>query len=175
MSGRSLIAPELREAQRVFGDSIAWSRVRLIEDAAWPRRLAGVGARLRRQPPPAHNAVTLGHQMYFSRRLETGDDVPAAQRHSDLAWLIHELTHVWQYERLGLRVLQEAAGLHLRPGVNPYDYGGEAGLTAGPTEKRLSTFNVEQQADIARDYYFRLATGQNTQAWEPFVRSLRRA
>ncbi|MCJ7512428.1 MAG: DUF4157 domain-containing protein [Anaerolineales bacterium] len=174
MSRRSLSSWELGECRRVFGESIAWERVQVFEDRAWPRWLSAVGAKLRRQPPPAHNAVTLGHRMYFSRRLNTHPGGPQPQRRSDLAWLVHELTHVWQYERHGPRALRDAAKLHLGSGVDPYAYGGEAGLSPSPAPKSLADFNMEQQAEIAGDYYSRLASGQDTQAWEPFVERLRR-
>ena len=174
MSRRGLTPGEVGECQRVFGDSIDWGRVRVVEEAGWPRALASAAARLQRRPPPAHNAVTLGYRVFFSRRLHTDFGEAAALRRSDLAWLIHELAHVWQFERLGIGALGQMIRLHLRPGVDPYDYGGAEGLSTDAAPKSLSAFTLEQQAEIARDYYARLDSGEDTRRWEPLIQPLRR-
>jgi hypothetical protein len=158
----------MAQAMLIFGDTIRWEHVRIVESASWPRSLAAVSARWQRNPPPAENAVTLWHRIYFSRRLRTDLQGDALQS-SDLGWLIHELTHVWQFERQGLRLLFDAILLHLRPGQDPYDYGGKGGLQAATTPPDLNAFNLEQQADIAQDFFLALTTRQDTQAWEPYV------
>jgi type VI secretion system secreted protein VgrG len=174
MSRRGLTPGEVGEGRRVFGDSIDWERVRVVEETGWPLALARAVARLQRLPPPAHNAVTLGHRVFFSRRLHTDNTEAAALRRSDLAWLIHELAHVWQFERLGIGALGQMVRPHLRQGVDPYDYGGAEGLSTDGAPKSLSTFTLEQQAEIARDYYYRLDSGEDTRRWEPLIQPLRR-
>lgn len=175
MSRRDLSPWESAEGRRVFGDSIDWGRVRVVEGAGWPLALARATARLRQEPPPAHNAVTLGHRLFFSRSLYTGPGAAPAQRRSDLAWMIHELVHVWQFERLGGAALWRLLRLHLRRGVDPYEYGGAAGLTTDAAPKSLSDFTLEQQAEIAHDYYARLASGEDTRDWDPLIQTLRQA
>lgn len=82
-----------------------------------------------------------------------------------MSWLIHELGHSWQYQH-GYSVATTL--YHAIRGV--YDYGGEAGLIAAYSAGNgLSSFNTEQQADIARDYYRRLKSGQSVAAWLPFI------
>ena len=174
MSRRGLTPGEVGEGRRVFGDSIDWERVRVVEETGWPLALARAVARLQRLPPPAHNAVTLGHRVFFSRRLHTDKTEAAALRRSDLAWLIHELAHVWQFKRLGIGALWDMVRPHLRQGVDPYDYGGAEGLSTDGAPKSLSTFTLEQQAEIARDYYYRLDSGEDTRRWEPLIQPLRR-
>jgi len=173
MSTRGLSPWEIDEARRVFGDTIDWAKVQIEESAGWPRLLSSSAARLRQRSAPAHNAVTLGHRIYFSRQLHTDPREAPAQRRADLAWLVHELTHVWQFSRFGGGALLKMIRLHLRPQVDPYDYGGASGLSDGPTAKALSDFTLEQQAEIARDYYARLDAGEDTLAWDPLVSTLR--
>jgi hypothetical protein len=67
----------------------------------------------------------------------------------------------------------------LRLGRMAYNYQGsypttEAALVAAHAEgKRLAQFNLEQQGDLARDYYYRLKGGLSCAAWEPFIHELR--
>jgi len=175
VSRRRLSPWEVVEGRRVFSDSLDWQRVQVVEQASWPLALSRAAARLQRRPPPAHNAVTLGHRIFFSRQLRTEPSELPSHRRSDLAWLIHELTHVWQHEHLGSGAFWRTVKLHLRPGIDPYDYGGAAGLSTGPRAKALTDFTLEQQAEIARDYYARLDAGEDTRRWNPVVEPLRRA
>lgn len=92
-------------------------------------------------------------------------------RRERLDILLHELVHVFQYERAGSRYLAEALVAQHAEG---YDYGGPAGLLAARDHgKRLRDFNREQQAQIAQDYYLCLCRGRDTAAFEPYIASLR--
>ncbi|GGN58731.1 hypothetical protein GCM10010112_12740 [Actinoplanes lobatus] len=65
--------------------------------------------------------------------------------------LIHELTHVWQYERAGAIYMPQA--LHAQIWGAGYTYGGIAGLTAAKTAGTgFGDFNREQQAQIVQDF-----------------------
>jgi Domain of unknown function (DUF4157) len=65
---------------------------------------------------------------------------------------VHELTHVYQYERTGSFYIAEA--LHAQGTTAGYNYGGAAGLVAAKAaHKPYRGFNREQQAQIAQDYY----------------------
>jgi hypothetical protein len=174
MSPRVLRPWEVVEAKRVLGDSIDWARVRVVEGARWPLGLARLAARLQGSTPPAHNAVTLGHRIFFSRNLQTHLSEGSTLRRGDFAWLVHELVHVWQYERLGVLAMWRFARLHLRRNVNPYEYGGADGLAKNATPRSLEDFTLEQQGEIAQDYYARLDAGEDTRAWEPVIAQLRR-
>lgn len=69
--------------------------------------------------------------------------------------VVHELTHVAQYEKVGAKYLPEAAHAQATEG---YDYVGAgrkyANLRQARTKgARFKDFNREQQAQIAEDYY----------------------
>jgi len=65
--------------------------------------------------------------------------------------LIHELVHVWQYERYGSAYISEA--LWAQHWGGGYDYGGIEPLKMYSDDKRLAAFNFEQQADIIEEYF----------------------
>ncbi len=67
--------------------------------------------------------------------------------------LIHELVHIWQYERVGAVYIVRAILAQLSE--KGYDYGGKIGLLANK-DRGLEGFNYEQQGDIAADFYKRL-------------------
>ena len=71
--------------------------------------------------------------------------------------LIHELMHIWQYQKMGAIYIPRALSAQWTK-MN-YNYGGvPALLTALQEDKGLLSFNLEQQADIVADY-FRIKTG----------------
>ena len=71
-----------------------------------------------------HNAVTLGSTSYFPVTLNTAPDAVAGGNLRDMGWLVHELTHQWQYQRMGLRYLTAALGVQIRLGRRAYEMGG---------------------------------------------------
>ena len=126
---------EIEMARTVFGNSINYRRVRIDEHAiCGPRqyRFAYVSFYTINSWGPMHNS-----------------------------FLLHELTHVWQYERLGAVYIPRALRAQFsEPG---YNYGGASNLRnqleAG---NDFSTFNLEQQGDIVSDY-FRIKGGYHPQ------------
>jgi hypothetical protein len=175
MPRRRLRPIEIREAESVFGSELPYGTIWIHERAHWPNWVGNIGAVLTRRPPPAAgNSVTLGQSVYFPRPLRTGPAEFEERIFGDMAWLIHELTHVWQFRQHGYRYAFEAVRKTLRHGAAAYDYGGEEGLNAAAERHAsLSDFNPEQQGDIVRDYYLRRRLGLATGAWEPFVAELR--
>lgn len=171
LTWRRLTSMELAQAQRVFGLALDYSKIRIIENARWVIGLASIAARIRRQPAPAHNAVTLGNTLCFSRRLRTSTGDFGSRELGDVAWLIHELTHVWQSQRLGrVKILAKLVTQQLST-ADPYDYGGRGGLERAKRERKsIQDFSLEQQAEIARDYYFRLMQGRDPKPWDRFAR-----
>ena len=78
------------------------------------------------------------------------------EMHDDV--FIHELVHVWQYERFGAMYIAKALLAQREEG---YNYGGRSRLAkARELGGKLTDFNFEQQADIVMDYY-RLITGRS--------------
>lgn len=73
------------------------------------------------------------------------------------AHFIHEMVHIWQYQRHGAVYIPRALWAQRTPAG--YNYGGvEALQQALAGGKGFTDFNYEQQADIMADY-FCLATG----------------
>jgi len=173
MKRRYLSQLEMWEAQSVFKDTLAYERVRVYEEAAWPQWIAYLGAKLSRMTPPSHNAVTVGNWIFFSRDLSTDSGELNDKFLSDMSWLVHELTHVWQYQHDGLIYLFEALWIQLKLGPDSYGYGWETGLIEAKAQNRkLRDFNREQQGDIVQHYYYRYKQGLDTFAWEPFIHEI---
>ena len=173
MPKRSLTPFEAEEARLVFSSSLDTSSIVLHEQAAWPDHIAAIGSSLHGDPQPSHNAITLGNHIYFPIELATHSNVNHAQSLGQMAWLVHELTHCWQFQHYGITYFLKALWVQLRLGSNAYAYGWESGLEqaldAGDT---FSDFNPEQQGEIARHYYYRLKQGLDTSAWQPWIQAI---
>ena len=181
MPVRPLSASEIGEARLVFASSLDYSRAYVSENARWPDYVDRMGAALQKRVRASddHNAVTVGQTSYFPVVLDTRTETLAAGNLRDMAWLMHELTHQWQYRRQGWGYLAAALAVQLRLGRMAYNYQGaypttEAALLAAHSAgQRLAQFNLEQQGDLARDYYYRLKAGMSCSAWEPFIQEMR--
>lgn len=140
------------------------------EEVAWSNWVGRIGSWLSRTEAPKNNAVALGNKLYFPKRLLTDDPADPAVSLNGMAWLVHELTHVWQYQHFWLTYLIQVMWAHIRNGSETYDYGFEQGLRKALARgERLDNFNREQQGEIARHYYYRLKQGQDVSAWLPFA------
>lgn len=137
-NSRSLTNWEKRLAKSVFGDSLNYSRIRIDN-------LALLGPRQYR----------LSYVSFFT--VNTWGDMP---NHI----LIHELVHVWQYQKMGAVYIPRA--LYAQTTEAGYNYGGLCALKdAIENGKGLNAFNIEQQAEIITDYY-RVREGYKAQ-WSP--------
>lgn len=173
-SVRPLYAWEIQEARRVFGNQMRFEAIRVHECSSFPNDIDRLGSKLKRIPyTERNNAVTLGNHLYFPVKLLEAL-VPASHpEFYKMGWLIHELTHAWQYQQLGWRYLGMALQAQFRYGAKAYDFGGEEGLLKAFQEgSTLKSFNLEQQSDIARTYYETLVRGKDVSAWLPFVTEL---
>lgn len=130
---RGLTVGELAAAREVFGEAVDWARVRIFARGFTPFQ-------------PRNIAVTPNGAIYF-RAEDHREDFSTDWR--DMAWLMHELVHVWQHQT-GVWVIPR--GLWERR----YDYG------ALDPAKPLRRYGIEQQAAIVEDW-FRLTRGQR--AW----------
>jgi len=171
---RRLYAWEIQEARLVFGNSLAYERVRIHECVRWPATLDRFGRWLRgMSPPDVPNAVTLGAHCYFPVRLPVAPPALETLEFYLLLWLIHELTHVWQFQHYGWRYLLRSLSAQFGLGGSAYDFGGEEGLLQAILDGlSLTNFNPEQQGDITLTYYQRLRLDQNLTAWKPFIAQL---
>jgi hypothetical protein len=181
MPRRPLSESELQEARLVFGAGFNYTQAYVFEDARWTDWVDGVGAALqkRKRGPDEHNAITLGNTSYFPIKIRTTPDVIAARDLRDIGWLMHELTHQWQYQRLGWKYLTSALGVQLSLGRASYDYKKgfpsreDALREARKVGRKLKDFNLEQQGDLARDFYFAIKLGGDPSPWQPFIEELR--
>ena len=130
-NSRALSESERVTATSVFGNSIDLDAVRVDEYSFW-------GTQNGYRPFTTLHTINSAHPM-------------------DRATLIHELTHVWQYEQRGPQYMWDA--LQAQSSAEGYDYGGAAGLRQRMDDGlTLTSFNEEQQAHIVEDYY-RLCCG----------------
>jgi hypothetical protein len=122
---RPLTAREASLARSVFGDRIDYSQVRL-STRAWGRHAIAFGSRL--TFPPGCPAPA-----------DFADEGPAMQ-----AWLVHELTHVWQFQTAPWRTLGSWAATVARGGYGRGRSGYRYALPLGAWDD----YNLEQQASI---------------------------
>lgn len=125
-NSRPLYAWEKKLARPIFGKSINYQRVRIDEySVAGPRQL--------RLCYVSFYCINSWGKM-------------------DNSLLIHELAHVWQYQKMGIVYIPRA--LMAQRSSEGYDYGGARGLEAARMAGcALRDFNLEQQAEILSDYY----------------------
>lgn len=122
---RSLNTHEKQQAHAVFGQSIPLHLVTLNPDSF-----------------PVKKKQAIAFVSFYT--VNCYGDIPDCM-------LIHELVHVWQYERHGSAYISEA--LWAQHWGGGYDYGGIEPLKMYSEGKRLGAFNFEQQADIIEDYF----------------------
>ena len=107
-------------------------------------------------------------------------NLPGSGHHarSKLEIVVHELVHVYQFERVGSEYIWQALRAQRAKG---YKYGGWAALVEDRCNgKRLCDYNREQQGQIAQDYYRDVvekalpSSDPVRLAYEPFIDDLRR-
>ena len=182
MLRRSLNELEIEQAKLVFTDALEYERIQVVEDDGFALRVEVIGSRFARRRPGDTNAVTLGNTIRFSRWLKTQVGNPVDVYLGDMGWVVHELTHVWQYQHFGLIYLPQAIGAHLTLGAKAYEYSAKAALSARGDDlktmwdegKRFGDFNREQQGDITRDFYVATKKELNTSGWLPLSRRFAR-
>ena len=170
--GRPLSPAEVAEARLVFSDGLNYSHIRLVENIRFTSWLDTLGRRLRGMPPAGesvHNAVSIGNTLYFPKTLSTSEKV-TRENSWEMDWLLHELVHSWQYQRMGWRYLFQSLKTAFSNQQSAYDFGGESGLLKNQQMgMSLANFNSEQQANIIQVYYSRLKSGKDVSAWKPYI------
>jgi hypothetical protein len=140
MPKRCLNEIELEEAEKVFANKIDLNRVRILEHSKFAKMGKIFAGKTKL-------GVSLVYTIHFTQ------EINCKPGNWDMAWLIHELTHVWQYEIMGLLYIPRALyAQHFTKGK--YNYGGHKNII----NKRLSEFNLEQQAEIVKDFYLNLGS-----------------
>ena len=130
---RNLSAAEITLAQTVFQNGIDYAAVRIHAGAWWLRA--------------PHMAVAPGNGIYFPPAHCCADFAAAGL--GQQAWLIHELTHVWQHQH-GFPLWCGAMLLGLRGA-----YVRRRGYRYAALEQvaHLGCLNMEQQADVLAHYF----------------------
>ena len=129
MAARILALGELEIARSIFGEAIDYAAVRVHNRGFTPFQ-------------PRRTAVTPLGAIHF-RREDFKPDFSTTDR--DAAWLIHELTHVWQHQTgqwVLLRGIFERRYQYDRP----------------DPDRGFMRYMIEQQASIVEDY-FRMRRG----------------
>ena len=166
---RTMTEHEIRQARRVFGDAIDYTKVR-INEGSISARVASVGGYAR----------TIGNTIHMP---EGGS--------RNMAFMIHELTHVWQYQRQGWTYAPRCIWAQITEGYSyvPSELDqwnahleGRDPLPSTPDEalrsarqegKTLQSFNLEQQGDILADYFRRQQRGEDVSAYAAYVGDVR--
>ncbi len=177
MSRRRLYPWEISNAEAIFGDQIEYQRVWVYENVRFPNGIDNIGRWLRSMPPrpkQRSNAVALGNGVYFPETLPR-TPVTAEDSHNYMhGWLLHELTHVWQFQQIGWRYAWLALKVQFEDGLQTYNYGGVYGLKkARAMGYRIHDFDLEKQAAIVQDYFDWLCKGYPVQAYLPYIDDIR--
>jgi hypothetical protein len=133
---RALSAGEIALGRGVFGDAIDWPRVRVLQAPALP-----FGA-----------MVPLCKTIVFARWRAAKDFASAPL--NEQGWFVHELTHVWQAARGTVLAAAKLGAL----GKKAYTY-------KPRVDAKLSSYNIESQAEIARHVF--LARAGKAEAGAP--------
>jgi hypothetical protein len=143
---RPLTAYEQREATKVFWGSLRMDVIEISEGG--PLTWGG------------YARTTPDHVRFPNGSFGESGFIP---------WLIHELTHVWQYQHgapLGNVIVSAFRG--------NYDYGGEPALRKRYADgDDFGDFGFEQQGDILQNYYEALVAGRDTSAFDPYLVQVR--
>ena len=104
--------------------------------------------------------------------------LPMTGHHTRESWplVMHELTHVYQYETVGTRYLGEAIYMLIKTKRDCYNYGERAGLQkAIDNNFPYRNYNREQQAMIVQDFVAYCEAGREgeTAVYQPFLSQLR--
>jgi hypothetical protein len=169
-NSRGLAPHEISAAQPIFGENFDYESIRIFEGTDLPNFLDDIGNIIKGMPKRDErikNAITLGNWCLFGRNLDT-------EHPHDMSWMVHELTHVWQYQTMGWDYLFQAFSAQKKMGANAYDFGGENGLKEHKKKGGgLKDLNLEQQGDIAKNYYLRLMRKEDTGAWDDYIREIK--
>jgi uncharacterized protein DUF4157 len=123
--GRKLTENETRNLRRVFRKSVTYDYIRLIEGSAGVFSING-------------RAFTLGNVIYMKNHKVTAEP----------ELLVHECTHVWQFQNLGARYSSDAIAAQW---FVPDAYNWELEIARG--KDQWASFNKEAQAAFLEHLY----------------------
>ena len=120
---RVLTDDEFEIAERIFEDSVQFDKVKIKEGGllTW-----------------IYPGVTLGHHISFPKGEIDSEDLKYQ------ALLIHELTHVWQFERIGFSYISRALFEEIFTDAYTVHY---------DSNKNFADYDIEEQAEIVAEYH----------------------
>jgi hypothetical protein len=142
-AGEPLTSREIGLARPVFGESINYGDVRVVVTTV------------------------------IAAPTTLGNNIRTPQRDMEDWVLIHELTHIWQYQTQGTRYISDSACAQLRAAIASGDR--NAAYTYTPGQQSIYDYSAEQQASIVEDWYKRpaLRSDENYMRYLRQVRSAR--
>lgn len=144
--GRLLTDDEIKAAKEIYGDKIDYKKVRVItgdDMTLWGKILTSGGA-----------AVTWGNTIYFPNN----EDKSVYDFSKKPDWFVHEMGHVYQYQKDGWSYALKSAWDQITKGERAYQY-------ELVPDKPFNEYGIEQQATILQDY-FRFLKGYRYRARE---------
>ena len=145
-NSRKLNEIEITEAKKVFGNSLPLNEINIDENSLF----AWLGSKFNRVK---YLGVVSFYSINFNRKLT------AKPHNCDMDWLIHELVHILQFKKVGSAYIFYALYAQFTDGY----------VINTIKNKRLSHFNFEQQAEIAKFYYQQIALKENNK-FEPLIK-----
>jgi hypothetical protein len=136
-NSRKLTQTEIIEAKKVYGNNLNYNKIQVDEKSLF----AWMGSKFNKTN---HLGVVIFNSINFNCKLNCNS------HNHDMGWMIHELTHILQFNNVGSSYIFYALYAQHTSGY----YVGDV------TNKKLSDFNFEQQAEIARFYYVNLNKGK---------------
>lgn len=124
-TGRSLTSTELREARTIFRSAVDYNAMKIYEGKAYFFQ-------------PNNVAMAPDGNIYFPTPIYRPDFSISV---SQMAFLLHEMTHVWQIQK-GVWLKMQRVFVD----GDDYDYDLDRA-------KRLQDYKVEEQASLVEDYY----------------------
>ena len=122
---RPISQEEIQAGKMIFGNQFPWHLISIDPDSI-----------------PVKNGWTKAYVQFFTINFYQVIPTPV---------LLHELTHIWQYQKFGSVYITES--LWAQRWGGGYDYGGQVALEQLNEGQGLLSFNFEQQADIIEDYF----------------------
>ncbi|MCP4132406.1 MAG: DUF4157 domain-containing protein [bacterium] len=153
---RPLTYGEIYEAKKVFGNKIDYNKVTIAKDTGWSNAFGfdGLGGIVR------SSTMVMGNTIHLHKR----NSINGTLKFKKSSTMIHELTHVMQYQRSGYGYAVESAVDQVVKD-DAYDY--EKGMQKGVSWENLRS---EQQAQLVQRYYqYRFLWKYKKERWQKFM------
>jgi Domain of unknown function (DUF4157)/OmpA family len=153
---RKLKAAEIAQAKEVFKDSIDYSKIEITRDSVF-----SAGA-----PRTIGNTIHLKSdgvwQHFKGDTLDLSDETSTKVRPTGEQTLIHEMTHVWQYQNGGIAYLPQSLIAQIKAQIKTGSRSAAYNWREAVAKKLpWAEWNPEQQAELVEDYNISLRAINN--------------